>query len=286
MRAGAGEKRAMRTDVTTAAAKPSAFGTLLKACRQARGASQLGFALDSGISQRHLSFLESGRARPSREMVLHLASALAVPLRQQNAMLLAAGFAPAFPERRLDAPELGPIIGALDRALAQQEPFPALVVDRHHTLVRANRAATLLIGTLLGGPPAADGGAPPNLARLTVRRDGLRPHIENWEETVVWLLRRMRAEAMAAGAPTQDPLLNELLSDPEIAALAHTPRDESDHPPLLTIRFRHGAARLALFSMIATMGTPLDVALQDLRLEFFFPADAATDAWFRARAAA
>ncbi|MCW5773709.1 MAG: helix-turn-helix transcriptional regulator [Rhodospirillaceae bacterium] len=273
----------MRTDVT-AAPNPPPFGKLLKEWRQARGASQLDFALDSGISQRHLSFLESGRSRPSRSMVLHLASALAVPLRQQNAMLLAAGFAPAFAERHLDAPELGPIIGALDRALAQQEPFPAVVIDRLHNLVRANRATSVLIGSLLGGALPVSPDAAPNLARLTVRQDGLRPYLENWEETVIWLLRRMRAEALVDGAPANDRFFAELLAEPDVARLAHTPREEGDYPPILTVRFRRGDTRLALFSMIATMGTPLDVALQDLRLELFFPADAATERWFRDRA--
>lgn len=276
----------MRTDVTNTLSRSSPFGRLLKEWRQARGSSQLDFALASGISQRHLSFLESGRSRPSRGMVLHLASALAVPLRQQNAMLLAAGFAPAFAERKLDAPELGPVSAALDRALQQQEPFPAVVVDRIYNLVRANQGALTLLGTLLDpaalAPPAS--GAPHNLMRLVLRRDGLRPHIENWEEAVVWLLRRLRAEAIAEGAKAHDAFLDELLADPEVAEVARAPREEGDYPPALTVRFRHGAARLALFSMIATVGTPLDVALQDLRLEFFFPADAATEKWFRERA--
>ena len=282
-----GDIQRMRNDVTSAAAKPSPFGRLLKEWRQVRGASQLDFALTSGISQRHLSFLESGRSRPSRGMVLHLASALAVPLRQQNAMLLAAGFAPAYAERKLDAPELGPISAALDRALAQQEPFPAVVVDRIYNLVRANRATLTLLGTLLEpaalAPPAS--GAPHNLMRLAIRRDGLRPHLENWEETIVWLLRRLRAEAIAEGARAHDAFLDELLADPDVARVARAPREEVDHPPALTVRFRHGDTRLSLFSMIATVGTPLDVALQDLRLEFFFPADAATEKWFRDRAA-
>lgn len=276
----------MRTDVTNTLSKATPFGRLLKEWRQTRGSSQLDFALASGISQRHLSFLESGRSRPSRGMVLHLASALAVPLRQQNAMLLAAGFAPAFAERKLDAPELGPVSAALDRALAQQEPFPAVVVDRIYNLVRANQGALALLRTLLDpaalAPPAS--GAPHNLMRLVVRPDGLKPHIENWEEAVVWLLRRLRAEAIAEGITAHDAFLDELMAHPDVARVARAPRDEGDYPPALTVRFRHGGIRLALFSMIATVGTPLDVALQDLRLEFFFPADVATEKWFRARA--
>lgn len=276
----------MRNAVTTTQTKASPFGLLLKEWRQARGASQLAFAVDSGISQRHLSFLESGRSRPSRSMVLHLASSLAVPLRQQNVMLLAAGFAPAYAERKLDAPELKQIGAALDRALAQQEPFPAVIVDRIYNLVRANDAALTLLGTLLDpaalAPPAD--GKPHNLVRLLVRPDGLKPAVENWDETVIWILRRLRAEALAEGAPAGDRFMAELLAIPDVARLAHTPREEGDYPPALTIHFRAGTARLSLFSMIATVGTPLDVALQDLRLEFFFPADAATEHWFRDRA--
>jgi transcriptional regulator with XRE-family HTH domain len=265
--------------------KTTPFGRLLREWRQVRGSSQLDFALASGISQRHLSFLESGRSRPSRGMVLHLASALAVPLRQQNAMLLAAGFAPAFAERKLDAPELGAISTALDRALAQQEPFPAVVVDRIYNLVRANQGALTLLGTLLDpaalAPPPS--GKPHNLMRLVVRKDGLRPHMENWEEAVVWLLRRLRAEAIADGAKAHDAFLDELLADPDVEKVARAPREEGDYPPALTVRFRVGNVSLALFSMIATVGTPLDVALQDLRLEFFFPADRETEKWFRDR---
>ncbi|MGH7003247.1 MAG: helix-turn-helix domain-containing protein [Alphaproteobacteria bacterium] len=274
--------------MTTPQAKTSPFGKLLKEWRQARGSSQLEFALDSGISQRHLSFLESGRSRPSRGMVLHLASALAVPLRQQNAMLLAAGFAPAFAERKLDAPELKEIGAALDRALAQQEPFPAVVVDRHYNLVRANRAALTFLGMLLGpaaGAAPADG-APHNLVRLLVRPEGMKPAVENWDEAVVWLMRRLRAEALAEGAHANDAFIEELLADPDVARLVQNPREDGEYPPALTMRFRHGNTRLALFSMIATVGTPLDVALQDLRIEFFFPADAVTERWFRDRAAA
>jgi transcriptional regulator with XRE-family HTH domain len=277
----------MRNTAITAEPKPSPFGRLLREWRQARGSSQLEFALDSGISQRHLSFLESGRSKPSRSMVLHLASALAVPLRQQNAMLLAAGFAPAFAERRLDAPELKPVSDAVDRALKQQEPFPAVVVDRIYNLLRANQAALGMLGALLDpaalAPPAE--GKPHNLFRLLVRPDGLKPVVENWDETVVWLLRRLRAEALAEGERGHDAFVDELLRDPDVARLARSPREEGDYPPALTVRFRAGEARLALFSMIATVGTPLDVALQDLRLEFFFPADAATERWFRDRAA-
>jgi transcriptional regulator with XRE-family HTH domain len=276
----------MSTEVTSTLAKTSPFGRLLKEWRQVRGSSQLDFALASGISQRHLSSLESGRSRPSRGMVLHLASALAVPLRQQNAMLLAAGFAPAYAERKLDAPELGQVSAALDRALQQQEPFPAVVVDRIYNLVRANQAALMLLGTLLDpaalAPPAS--GAPHNLLRRVARPDGLRPRMENWEEAVVWLLRRLRAEAIAEGAKAHDAFLDELMGFPDVARVAKAPREEGDYPPALTVRFRLGETRLALFSMIATVGTPLDVALQDLRLEFFFPADAATEKWFRARA--
>jgi transcriptional regulator with XRE-family HTH domain len=277
----------MQPSTETRSPRPpgSGFGRLLREWRQARGASQLELALTCGISQRHVSFLESGRARPSRGMALHLASTLAVPLHQQNVLLLAAGFAPAFKERPLDAPEMRQIRHALDHALKQQEPFPALVVDRVYNLRLANAAAGRLLAFLLDLDPAEATsalGEGANALLLLLRPDGLRPLIENWEEVVVWVVRRLRAEAILEGARTEaDDLLQQVLGLPDVADLAHAPREEHDLPPTLVTRFRRGDTRLALFSMIATVGTPLDVSLQNLRVEFFFPADEATERWLR-----
>jgi len=260
------------------------FGLMLRDWRRTRGLSQLSLALDCGVSQRHLSFLESGRSRPSRGMVLHLASALAMPLREQNTLLLAAGFAPAFGERALDAPELQPVIAALDRTLAQQEPFPALVVDRFHNLLRSNAASGELLRFLFTGasPPANE----PNLAYLLLAPDGMRQALENWEEVAVWMIRRLRAETLLEGPSGEGKALMErLLALPDVDRLARAGEEEGENAPVLMTNFVVGGVRLSLFSMIASMGTPLDAGLQELRIELFYPGDQATEDWFRAAAA-
>lgn len=261
------------------------FGPMLREWRRARGASQLDLALTCGLSQRHLSFLESGRSRPSRGMVLHLASALGVPLRQQNAMLLSAGFAPAYKERPLDAPDMRPVEQALDHALRQQEPYPAIAVDGAYNILRANRALGSFLTWLTGHAPSpAD--APLNAVEIVMHPDRLRPLIENWEEVAVWLIRRLRAETMLEGAGAEaKALLARMLALPGVAQIAQVAQVDGDLPPVLVVRFRKGDLRLALFSMIATVGTPMDVSLQNLRLELFFPADDATAMWFARTAA-
>lgn len=259
-------------------ATSSSFGAMLREWRRTRGSSQLDLSLHCGLSQRHLSFLESGRSRPSRGMVLHLASALNVPLRQQNAMLLAAGFAPVYKQRGLDAPDMQPIDRALDYVLRQQEPYPAIVIDEVHTIVRANDALLALMGFLAGGAAAA---GPVNAVELVLRPDGLRPVIENWDEVAAWMVRRLRAEALIDGAEASaGALLERVLQLPDVKEAASTLRADQDLPPTLVLRLRRGDTCLGLFSMIATVGTPLDVSLQQLRLELFFPADEVTAQWF------
>lgn len=263
----------------------SAFGDMLREWRRTRGASQLDLALTCGLSQKHLSFLESGRSRPSRGMVLHLATVLGVPLFQQNAMLLAAGFAPVYRERALEAPEMQPIERALAHVLQQQEPFPALAVDGAYNVLRANRATNRVLAFLLGAALAQQS-APPNTVELMLREDGLRPYVEDWEEVATWLVRRLGAKAMLDGQSAESELLKRIMALPGVAALSHTPGNEPEMPPTLIVRFRKGQTRLALFSMITTLGTPLDVSLQNLHLELFFPADEVTEQWFRQEAGA
>jgi transcriptional regulator with XRE-family HTH domain len=272
----------MPVEASTAA---TSFGALLREWRRTRGASQLELALLCGLSQKHLSFLESGRSRPSRGMVLNLACALDVPLAQQNAMLLAAGFAPLYRTRSLDAPEMRPIEQAFACVLAQQEPFPALVLDRGYELVRVNRGMQTLLAFLTDGAGIpADGTV--NTAELVMRPDRLRPFLENWEEIAVWLLRQLRAETLMQGAQGRShaALLARLRALPGVSELERTVRAEQDLPPTLVARFVKAGTRLALFSVNASLGTPLDVSLQSLHLELFFPADDATRQWFEARA--
>jgi len=259
------------------------FGARLRWWRERRGLAQLALAGLAETSQRHLSFLESGRQRPSREMVLRLGAALDLPLRQQNALLLAAGFAPAWRESDLAAPELAKVASALDFMLAQQEPFPGFVVDRRWTLLRANRGAVRLTEFLVG--PAADPAAPVNLAEALVAPSVLRPHIVNWEEVALYFLRGVQADALADGTAETADLLRRLLSYPDVQRLASVPPPEPATAPVLTIDFRKGDTLLRVFTTLATLGTPHDVTLQEIRVECFFPADEATAAVFRGWAA-
>jgi transcriptional regulator with XRE-family HTH domain len=260
----------------------SSFGEILREWRRSRGTSQLELSLLCGLSQKHLSFLESGRSRPSRGMVLQLAASLGMPLRSQNTMLLAAGFAPMYKERSLQSQEMRPIERAFSFVLQQQEPFPAIVVDRAYNILRANTGMTTLLNFLSAGT-TLPGDQPLNGVELTLRPDGLRPWIENWEEVAVWLLRRLRAEALIEGATRRSHLetLNRLRTLPGVSELERTTQHDQDLPPTLVVRFVKGQTRLSLFSVIASLGTPLDVSLQGVHVELFFPADEATEAWFK-----
>jgi transcriptional regulator with XRE-family HTH domain len=260
---------------------PTSFGARLRWWRARRGLSQLDLAGTAGTTQRHVSFLESGRAQPSREMVLRLAAALDVPLRQQNALLLAAGFAPAWRESDLAAPELAAVNQALDHMLAQQEPFPAVVVDRRWNLLRANAGAGWLTAFLTGpSPPPASTGTL-NLAEWLMSPDGLRPLLVNWPEVAIYFLRGVQADAIADGTQQTADLLRRLLAYPGVPALSDVPALEELPSPVLTMHFRKEETSLRLFTTIATLGTPQDVTVQELRIECFFPADEATAQVFK-----
>ncbi len=259
----------------------SSFGDRLRWWRRRRGLSQLDLATAAGGAQRHVSFLESGRTRPSRETVLRLAAALGVPRRQQNAMRRAAGLAPAWGESDLAAPELAEVSAALDRLLAQQEPYPAVVADRRWNLLRANRGAQRLVAFLTGAAPA---GAV-NLADALLSPAGLRPTLANWPEVAAYFLRSVQADALADGAPETQALLDRLLAYPDAAALAAAAPVDGAPPPILAMHFRKGDAALRLFTTIATIGTPQDATLQEMRIESFFPADEPTERTLRAWAA-
>jgi transcriptional regulator with XRE-family HTH domain len=253
------------------------FGPGLRWWRERRGWSQLELAGAADTSQRHLSFLESGRTGPSREMVLRLAAALDVPLRQQNALMLAAGFAPAWRESDLAAPELAVVNSALDYMLAQQEPYPAFVLDRRWTLLRANAGAGRMVAFLTG--PAPTNPEPKdavNLADALMSPDGLRPLIVNWPEVAAYFIRSVQADAFADGTAETAALLQRLLSYPDAAGLSRIRASEEPQTPVLTVHFRKDATSLRLFTTIATLGTAHDVTLQEIRIECFFPADDAT----------
>jgi len=253
------------------------FAANLRSWRERRGYPQLALAGRAGISQRHLSFLELGRAAPSREMVDRLAVALDLPLRQHNALLLAAGFAPEWKQRDLAAPDLAQVTSALDYMLAQQEPYPAFVVDRRWNLLRANAGAAALVTFLLGAVPSGS----VNLADALVAPDVLRPFLENWEEVAVHFLRSVNADAVADGTAETADLLRRLMAYPGVPPLSSIASLESPGP-VVCFRFRKGDDRLSLFTTIATLGTPQDVTLQDIRVESFFPSDANSADMFRA----
>ena len=272
--------------VATARAGAPAFGSLLKSWRAARRYSQFELALHTRVSQRHLSFLESGRAQPSRDMVLHLAQGLLVPLRERNDLLVAAGFAPIYAERTLNDGAMAAIRQALETTLLHHEPFPALVVDRCWNVVQHNAAVDRLI-SLLGEPAQVWARVDPsggrNLMRLTLHPQGLQPLVADWPATAAALLTRLQVEAQANPANTG---LRDLLAD--LRALPGVPTDPptgrapaSMEVPVMTLRLRQGEATLELFSMVCTFGTALDLTADELRLELLFPGDDATARWLR-----
>ena len=262
------------------------FGRLLKEWRARRGLSQLELALAARTTQRHLSFIESGRATPSRDMVLRISGTMDLPLRQQNALLLAAGYAPAWRERDLAAPDLVMVSTALDYILAQHEPFPAFVVDRRWNLLRANSGAIRLTEFLTGPLPAEPGAEPINLAVALMSADGLRPFIANRAEVAHYFLRSVQVDAQVDGTPETLELLHRLLALPAVSALAESSPGIESQAPVVPIHFRRGDTSLGLFTTITTLGTPRDVTLQEVRIECFFPMDVGTSAILRSWVAA
>ena len=214
-------------------------------------------------------------------MVLRLAAALDLPLRQQNALLLAAGFAPYWRESALAASELDQVNRTLDFMLAQQEPFPAFVVDRRWNLMRANAGAARLTRLLTGAKPSEPATQGVNLADALVSPEGLRPFIVNWQEVALQFLRSVQADAAADGSKETAELLQRLLSYPAIPSLADTHWLDEPAGPVLNIDFRKDETSLRLFTTITTLGTPQDVTVQEIRIECFFPADKETEQFFR-----
>ena len=273
----------MSNPSVTTAPPPDLFGPMLRTWRRRRGASQLALALQSGVSQRHVSFLESGRAKPSREMVVQLTTALDVPLRQRNTMLLAAGFAPVYRESNLAAPELAPVRQAIDRMLKQQEPYPAVVIDRLWNLLQANEAANAFTVFLFEGPPPPGKG--PNILQWLLDPKALRSKISNWEEVARYLVSTTYAEILAdGGEPKALAFVEEIMAYPDVPASFRKLRFEERPAPVLTVDYLVGGKALSVFTTIATLGTPQDITLQEVRIECFFPADDRSDALFRSLA--
>jgi transcriptional regulator with XRE-family HTH domain len=256
--------------------RASPVGALLQHWRKVRHMSQLALANEAEVSPRHVCFLETGRARPSREMVLLLATALDVPLRERNALLLAAGFAPVYKETNLDAPELGPVRVALDAILRQQEPFPAVVMNRHWDILTTNDAARRFFTMLLGAERAA---GPANLIRMMFDPAGVRPYVANWESTAEALIQRIYRESIGGiKDDTTAALLEEVLAYPDVPRRWRKPNVEIPLIPVLPVSFAKDGKTFNYFSAVTTLGTPLDVTLQEVRVESLFPVDKNTEA--------
>ena len=248
-------------------------GDLIREWRQRRRLSQLDLAIAANVSSRHLSFVETGRSRPTSEMILHLAEHLDVPLRDRNALLLAGGFAPAYPERGLAEPELHAVKNALKRVLDGHEPYPAAVVNRWWELVDANAGIALFTGDV--SPELLE--PPVNVLRLSLHPDGMAPRIANLPEWRAHLLARLHRQAEATG----DPRLFSLYS--ELEAYPGGQEDQGvqgvqAQPPLpadvvVPLRYRTAQAELSFLSITAVIGTPMDVTVEELAIESFYPAD-------------
>lgn len=284
------EKREKPMTLMTNTTSPPPFGQLLKLWRAKRRYSQLDLSLASNVSQRHISFLESGRSQPSRDMVLQLATTLEMPLEAQNSLLTAAGYAPFYQESNWHAPQLRPVQQALDFMLAQQEPYPAVVLNERWELYQQNGGALSLLNWLLTPEDlmahvAAHGEL--NLMRLLFDPAGLRPWVEDWTYVAGCLIQRIHREALAAGGsePLQ-ALLDELLSYTAVPQSWQAPDWSAEQVPLLTMTFNREGQRATLFSTVAVLGMPYDITLQKVRVETFYPADEATDAWLKALAEA
>jgi transcriptional regulator with XRE-family HTH domain len=257
----------------------STFPRLLKAWRQKRRLSQLELALESGVSQRHLSFLESGRANPSRAMILQLSETLEVPLRDRNEWLVAAGFAPLFRARPLDDPQMNQVMTAVRMMLTNHEPFPAIAIDRAWNIRLSNRPFAILEAML--GPElwTRVGGTERNLMRLFFHPDGIKPHVVNWTAVAPLLWHRARREAEALGGQEMKGVLADLSQYQDSDTL--WAGEDAALVPVLPLVVEKDGLRVSLFTVIATFGTAQDVTADELRIESLFPADEATEAWFR-----
>ncbi len=258
----------------------SPVGALLKQWRERRRMSQLALAMEAEISSRHLSFLETGRSRPSREMVLLLTEVLDVPPRARNDLLAAAGYAPIYRESSLDAPEMAQFRRALDFILRQQEPYPAIVLDRYWNILLDNEGTARFMGLWMG-PEAIDALGPPNGLRLICHPQALRPYIVNWHVTAAALIQWLHRDLLRSADPGMRLLLDELLSYPGIPRNWRTLDLDAPTAPFLAIEMQKGQTHLRFFTTLTTLGTPYDITLHELRIESFFPADEATDTALR-----
>jgi transcriptional regulator with XRE-family HTH domain len=250
------------------------FGQVLREWRNARGMSQLALSVQANVSTRHLSYMETGRASPSRDMVLLLAQALEMPLREKNAFLQSAGFAPIYSQTPLEAHAMAPVRDAIDLLLRSTEPNPTFVVNRRYDVLNANETGRWILATFTEDLRSFP--EPPNLGRLLSSPRGMRPYLENWPDVARKVFARLRREL--GGAHSREPADEDLLR--AIARpweeLPDAPATSDPSPLMVPVHLRRGSLGLRLFTTIATLGTPLDVTLQELRVEMLFPADETT----------
>jgi transcriptional regulator with XRE-family HTH domain len=248
-------------------------GALLREWRRPSLLSQLDLALQAEISARHLSYVETGKAQPSREMIGRLSETLGVPLRERNALFIAGGYAPKYPETGLDTPKLAQMRYAVEAILAQQEPYPAFLLNRHWDVLMANEAARKVNRLMLGGRDSKH----TNMLRQIFDPTDLRPALENWEEIAGSLLRHLHNEVAASTSDTTArALLDEMLAYPGVPAHWRHRELASAPAPVLTTCFKRHGVRLSFFSTITTFGTPRDVTLDELHIESCFPVDEQT----------
>ncbi|WP_250655790.1 helix-turn-helix domain-containing protein [Alkalimarinus coralli] len=258
----------------------TAFGEVLKDLRKSRRLSQLDLAMESDVSTRHISFLETGRSKPSREMILHLARMMDIPYKETNMLLASAGFSYQYQESPLNATTLSPIRAALNFMLDTHAPYPAIVMDENWNILMANQPQQTLTAKLveLGAkfPPTF------NMMELFFDDNGYRPFVDNWEEVAIFLLQRIHKEHLLR--PNRDApneLLDKLLSYNAIPSDWQKREVGDIATPLVQLKLTVGSHKLSLFSTIATFGTPLDVTLQNIRIEHYFPGDDATKLFFK-----
>jgi transcriptional regulator with XRE-family HTH domain len=254
---------------TQSASAVPQLGDLLRYWRRERGKSQLDLSIDTGISQRHLSFVESGRSGPSRDFLFIVSDALNIPLRERNVLLLASGYAPLYSEHSVDTEQMAIVTRAVDRMLEQHEPHPALVLDRYWNVIRTNRAAPRFFGSFINLEARPK---PRNLLDLMFDPAGMRPFVEEWEKVAAGLLQRVRREAVGQVQDTGlATLLERLRKYPGVADLKPPFAPQS---PVLPIAFRRDDERFSYFSLITTVGTPQCITAQELRVECMFPTHA------------
>lgn len=270
------------THQAASAASQTGFPHLLKSWRQKRRLSQLDLALDAGVSQRHLSYLEQGRARPSRSMILTLSETLDVPLRERNDWLTAAGFAPAFKARPLDDPQMGQVMSAVTMMLKAHAPFPALALDRGWNIRLTNAPFETMMDMFGADVWEKLGGSSRNLMRLFFHPEGIRPYVTNWETIAPLLWHRAQREAETLGGTEMKQVLADLAQYQDEATL--WAGEGTTLVPVLPLEIEKDGIKVSLFTIIATFGTAQDVTADELRIETLFPADAASEQLFRAMA--